>query len=98
MNYAQIFTAVLTAMIGSLAGALFATVRANIRAFRYLKSSQKVLIKDRIVSAHDYFCSKGRIGKYSLSMLEELYQEYLLLGGNGFVTGLMKEIRELPIV
>lgn len=55
------------------------------------------MIKDRLVTAHDYFCQKGSIGKYSLETLEELYSEYSDLGGNGFIKCMMNDIRELDI-
>ena len=62
-----------------------------------LKQSQQALLRYQIVQAHDYFRSKGSIGKYSLSTLEELYKSYKELGGNGFVAGIMEEIREIPV-
>ena len=67
------------------------------KEFSVLQKSQRLMIKDRLVSAHDYFCTKGSIGKYSLETLEELYGEYGELGGNGFIKTMMNDIRELMV-
>ena len=42
------------------------------------------------MQAHDYFRSKGSIGKYSLSTLEDLYKSYKELGGNGMAAKLVE--------
>lgn len=97
MNLTQVITIICSAVVTAATTAFLAAIKSNFRHFKALQSAQKTLIKDRIVQAHDYFCGKGSIGKYSLATIEELYQVYKDLGGNSFVESLMHEIRELEI-
>ena len=94
----QIFDVVLMTVVTTMTGVFIVTVRANWKIFKSLKSAQKALIKDRIVQAHDFFCQKGAIGKYSFDALEEMNREYVNLGGNGFIKKLMDDLRKLPIL
>lgn len=62
-----------------------------------MKTTQRAIIKDRIVQAHQYHTNKGFIDLYHLDALECMFKEYdETLGGNGFVKELMIDIRELP--
>ena len=97
MNLTQIITIICSAVVTAATTAFLAAIKGNVKHYKTLQLSQMVMIKDRIVQAHDYFCGKGSIGKYSLSTLEELFEMYKQLGGNSFVESLMHEIRELDI-
>lgn len=55
------------------------------------------LVKDNINCAHKKFISQGYIDRYSLDILEHLYESYVSLGGNSFVSDLMEDIRRLDI-
>lgn len=87
---------VVSVVVTAATTACIAAVRGFYRAFRSIRSTQQALIKDRLVGGHDYFTDKGQIGKFSLDSLETLYSEYKELGGNGFVAGLMEDVRKLP--
>jgi len=54
-------------------------------------------IKQSIVRAYHYYKDdKGWIDDFSLDTLELRYGDYQLEGGNSYIAGLMKEIRDLP--
>ena len=97
MDPAQIITIICTTFITATVTSFIAVIKGNVKHYKTLQASQMVLIKDRIVQAHDYFCGRGCIGKYSLSTLEELFIMYKQLGGNSFIENLMIEIRKLEI-
>ncbi len=97
MSKGEVLSVILTTILTSCTGAFILYARRMLARFTAIGTVQRLLVKDRIVQAHDYFVGKGSIGKYSLATLEELFGEYERLGGNGFVHGLMEEIRELPI-
>ena len=97
MSKGEIASVLLTTILTSCTGAFVVYARKVLSRFAAIGTVQRLLVKDRIVQAHDYFSGKGSIGKYSLATLEELFTEYQKMGGNGFVRGLMEEIRELPI-
>ena len=62
-----------------------------------LQEAQRDSLRYQIVQAHDYFVAKGSIGKYSLDCIDAMYDSYHKLGGNGFIDGIMADIRSLPI-
>lgn len=101
LSITEIVTVIVTSALTSITGALVVYIRKLLSdskgTHKTLKQSQQALLRYQIVQAHDYFRSKGSIGKYSLSTLEELYKSYKELGGNGFVAGIMEEIREIPV-
>lgn len=97
MSKGEILSVILSTVLTSCTGAFVVYARKVLSRFAVIGTVQRLLVKDRIVQAHDYFVGKGSIGKYSIATLEELFAEYEKLGGNGFVHGLMEEIRELPI-
>lgn len=53
--------------------------------------------RSKIIDKHHYFCYKIKaIDDLSLQSLERAYMYYTNAGGNTFIEGLMKELRQLP--
>lgn len=64
-----------------------------------LIESDKDDIKAWITQQHHFFCyQKGAIDDYSMDCIERRYGCYQDEGGNSFVAGLMRDLRELPRV
>ncbi len=62
-----------------------------------LINSDKDDIKNFITEKHRYYCYAAKwIDDYSLECIEKRYQHYKTEGGNSFIDGFMKDIRELP--
>lgn len=62
-----------------------------------LIDSDKDDIKSFLTREHHYFCyQKGWVDDYSLECCERRYAHYRKEGGNSFIEGFMKELRELP--
>ena len=59
-------------------------------------ANQADVLRYSITRAHAEYSRRGAVDKYSLQALEYLYQDYHALNGNGFVDGLMEELRDLP--
>ena len=59
-------------------------------------SNQADVLRYSITRAHADYIRQGYIDKYALQALEYLYRDYHGMNGNGFVDGLMHELRELP--
>lgn len=54
-------------------------------------------IKQSIVKSYHYFTEQKKwIDDFNLECLELRYKDYLNEGGNSYIEGLMKEIRQLP--
>lgn len=63
------------------------TIRAGLRA----------LLRDRILQAYKHYHEdKGYCPIYALENVEEMYKQYYALGGNGTITKLLEELKELP--
>ena len=58
--------------------------------------NQADVLRYSITRAHADYIRQGYVDKYALQALEYLYRDYHSLNGNGFVDGLMHELRELP--
>lgn len=56
----------------------------------------RALLKDRIVQAYNHYKDKEYFPIYARETVQDLYDQYHTLGGNGTITHLFAEIRELP--
>lgn len=61
-----------------------------------IKSTLKVLLRERINSAYIYYKEKESIDLHSLYVLENIHKMYKELDGNSFSDGQMDVIRRLP--
>lgn len=56
----------------------------------------QALLRDRIIRAYNHYMEKGYCPIYAMENIQEMYQQYHALGGNGAITGLIEKIREMP--
>lgn len=56
----------------------------------------QALLRDRIIQAHNHYAEKGHIPVYGMENVLAMYKAYHELGGNGTVTKLVDDLRELP--
>lgn len=101
ITWSQIITPLLVAALTGVVGGFCRYVSKRLNEMKVsnaaIKDGQRDSLRYQIVQAHDYFTGKGCIGKYSLDCIEAMYESYHKLGGNGFINGIMADIRELPI-
>ena len=57
----------------------------------------QALLRDRIVQAYYHYADRGWITLHGLENVEALYREYHALGGNGTVTKLVEDLRDLEV-
>ena len=57
----------------------------------------RALLRDRIVQAYYHYADRGWITLHGLENVEALYKEYHALGGNGTVTKLVEDLRNLEV-
>lgn len=55
----------------------------------------KALLRDRIIQLHNHYLDKGYCPIYAKDNIEDMYEAYHGLGGNGTTTGLMDSIRKM---
>ena len=83
--------------VPTICGGLLALVGWLYVQFRALKMGMQAMMRDRIVQAYYHYIERGWITLHGLENVEKLYAEYHKLGGNGTVTKLVEDLRELPV-
>ena len=85
----------------ALLSALVSWMGKNLISYKkdldHTKHGVKALLRDRIIGNYNSYMEKGCMPIYASENIEQMYQEYKALGGNGLVDGLMNRIRQLPI-
>lgn len=56
-----------------------------------------LLLRVQLIEYRDEWVQRGYVTKHGLQNFEDMYEAYHSLGGNGMVTQLLAEIRDLPI-
>lgn len=56
------------------------------------------LLRVKLIEYHDHYMALGSIPSYARSNWDMMYEVYHDLGGNGMITGMDKEIKNLKIV
>lgn len=56
------------------------------------------LLRVKLIEYHDHYMEIGSIPSYARSNWDMMYEAYHKLGGNGMITGMDKEIKNLKIV
>lgn len=62
-----------------------------------LEIGMQALLRDAIMRQHRYCKQDKCISAMALDNVEKMYTSYHELGGNGMVTGVIEEIRQMPI-
>lgn len=69
---------------------------ARLKRLTLVERGMQALLKDRIIQAYNKTIEQGYCPIYCLECINELYEQYHALGGNGTVTKLVEELRHLP--
>lgn len=56
-----------------------------------------LLLRVQLIEYHAEWKARGYVTKHGLQNFLEMYDAYHALGGNGMVTELLNEVKELPI-
>lgn len=62
-----------------------------------VERGMQALLRDRLVTAYYKYKDKGYITLHGLEAMDLMYTEYHNLGGNGTVTRLMEDMREMEV-
>ena len=61
-----------------------------------LKDGTQALLRNQIIKEYDKYTSKGSIPIYGMENVNAMYSAYHALGGNGTITKILEELKELP--
>lgn len=56
-----------------------------------------LLLRVQLIEYHEEWVKRGYVTKHGIENFLEMYEAYHSLGGNGMVTHLLEEVKELPI-
>lgn len=56
-----------------------------------------LLLRVQIIEYHDKYIREGKIPSYAYENFDEMYQAYHELGGNGMITKMYEEVKELHL-
>ena len=65
------------------------------KQYRLMQQANKNMMRQLIRNAHKQFCGLGQIDEDELEHIEQVYQVYHSLGGNGTANRWINELREL---
>lgn len=69
---------------------------SRLKRLTLVERGMEVLLKDRIVQAYNKHIELGYCPIFCLECVCEMYEQYHALGGNGTVTKLVEEMKQLP--
>lgn len=72
------------------------TLYTKVKKISIVEQAMRELLKDRIIQAYNHYIEKGFIPIYALESAIGMYEQYHALGGNGTITRLVNELKELP--
>ncbi|MGF0032599.1 hypothetical protein ACQRBN_06480 [Bariatricus sp. SGI.154] len=90
---AELLTVILTPLMGYIAWLLKQQKKdrdAN-------SKGTMLLLRVQLIEYHEKWTKRGYITRHGLQNFIEMYDAYHALGGNGMVTHLLEEVRELQI-
>jgi len=83
-------------IICALLGAAFAGIGIAFRQTKSVRLGVKALLRNQIIQAYTYNKARKHCPIYALETVEDMYQQYHNLGGNGAITKLVEDIKKLP--
>lgn len=81
----------------TVVGYLLNNARKQGMQYKATQSGVKALLRDRLISAMHKAKKQGYIYIHEHENIDNMFKEYVNLGGNGTIVHLMKEISKLPM-
>jgi hypothetical protein len=72
-------------------------LKYELQQYKYIQSSLKALLRDRLFQGCKYFIKQGYINFEEYENLTDLYNEYINLGGNGTAKAIYEKLKNLEI-
>ena len=76
--------------------AVIAFMKKTLKDSKSMKQSMVILLRSQIVSKVEHYMKLGYLPDYARSCLEELFNQYTILGGNHGVGELVQKCFQLP--
>lgn len=92
----EVFFALITSLLCFGYRMLAQKIKESNKKQEAIEEGIQALLRDRIIRAYNHYIEKGFLPIYAHENIEELYNQYHALGGNGTITKLIEKLRELP--
>lgn len=86
---------IITTIIGAILGFIAAKFKKNKKKDLAIEQGVQALLRNEIIRRYREFESKGEISILDKENLEEMFEQYKKLGGNGTVKKMMDDLLDL---
>lgn len=86
---------IITTIIGAILGFIAAKFKKNKKKDLAIEQGVQALLRNEIIRRYREFESKGEISILDKENLEEMFEQYKNLGGNGTVKKMMDDLLDL---
>jgi hypothetical protein len=86
----------IVALLTALYKKLSSKVHKQLCDSKSVKDGTQALLRNEIIKEYDKYIERGYIPIYAKENVTSMYEAYHALGGNGTITKLMDELKELP--
>jgi hypothetical protein len=92
---AQYWVGVLFGFIISILSGIGISIKLIFRQFKAIKLGMQAMLRDGIINQYNKYIERDYIPIYALENVTAMYEQYHALGGNGTITQLYVELKEL---
>lgn len=83
-------------IFGLITSGLIFSFKCMFTQFKAFKLGMQAMLRNEIIDKYNHYSSKGYISIHGLENVTAMYTQYHALGGNGTITHLYDELKELP--
>lgn len=98
MDFNSILSQLIQVFIVFLCGMFWAKIHYISSQYTSIKEGLVALLRSEIISVHEECMTLHGISYLKKEVVNKLYKSYDNLGGNGVITGIMRDIDNLPII
>ena len=101
MDIEQIVFNLVICVMSLLVGVLFAVIKSKMKSDKRIdaaiKNGLRCLLREEIIRICDRCLERGSVHIHSLESLDDLFEQYSALGGNGMAKKLIEDVKKLEI-
>lgn len=97
MYITQIISTIITIVVTAAVTAMVAALRNMTKRQTALDEGMQAVLRGEIIRSYYHYSGRGWITFHGLQAVELSYEAYHNLGGNGTVTKLVEDMRDLPV-
>lgn len=86
----------LFSLLSMVVAYLYTKIQGIIKKTTATEEGIRALLRNCIIKSYNKCTEQGYCPIYELENIEEMYEQYHALGGNGTITELVERIKELP--